>query len=135
MIEFSGADLVLEKNVDDASLRRALASCLNVPEDRVAVIDDVGQYPEPSLADVVGVTSRVSGEFSRLVSIQSKTLELPYDRLLAPLQRLCEVLGTRCLAPDDGSDPYVMWLLAPGDHPKLVGVDPVSLDENRYVVA
>jgi hypothetical protein len=134
MIEFDGTDVILEKPVDDAAFRHALASSLEIPEDRIVVIDDVGQYPEPSVADVVCLTSTVSGEFSRLVSIQAKTCSLPQHTLLDFMRKFCELLDTRCLVPDQGPNPYCMWLLVPGEAPRQVGLDPVALDENRYVL-
>ena len=134
MIEFNGTDLIIEKTVDNATFRRALASSLELPEDRVVVIDDVGQYPEPSAADVVCVTSAVSGQFSKLVSIQAETCRLPHDTALDLMRQLCELLDTRLLVPDQGLNPFCMWLLAPGEAPRQVGMDPVAMDEDRYVL-
>jgi hypothetical protein len=134
MIEFDGTDLIIVKMVDNATLRRALASSLAIPEDRIAVIDDVAQYPESSVADVVCVTSPVSGQFSKLVSIQTKTCRLPHDSSLDLMRQICEPLDTRCLVPDEGLNPYCMWLFVPGEAPRQVGLDPVAMDEDRYVL-
>jgi len=57
MIEFDGIDLIIEKPVDKTNLRRALAASLGVPEERISVIDHVGQYPDSSAADIVCVES------------------------------------------------------------------------------
>ena len=71
-----------------------------------------------------------------MLSIQVERLALPYDTHAQMMQRLCEVLGTQCLVPyDDDVDPYSMWSVSPGDQPRKVSLDPVALNEGRYVIA
>jgi hypothetical protein len=73
MIEFNGIDIILQHRLDDDCVRRTLAAALRVPEGRVALIDDVSDYPNAGDADVVGVASSVGGEFTHLLSIQPNT--------------------------------------------------------------
>ena len=135
MIEFSGIDIILERQINDTSIRQALAASLGVPENRVIVIDDMSKYPESAAADVVCVTSSVEGEFIQLLSVQAGRLLLPYDEPLALIQSLCELLGTRCLAPDDDADPYCMWLISPGTARGRIQIDPIAFDDDRYVIS
>jgi len=132
MIEFKGIDLVFQRLTDHASLRRALAGSIQVPEDRVSVIDDPSQYPDRAAADVVGVATPLEGNYSTMVSIQNEPMVLPYDSPLSLVQRICELLDTQCLAPDEGVDPYVMWLVTPRTTAQRVQLDPVALDEGHY---
>jgi len=135
MIEFSGIDIVLERQINDAGIRQALVASLGIPENRVIVIDDTSKYPESAAADVVCVISSVEGEFTQLLSVQTGRLLLPYDAPLALIQSLCEALGTRCLAPDDDADPYCMWLISPGTTPGRIEIDPIAFDDDRYVIS
>jgi len=136
MMEFNGLDLLVEKPIDEAALCRAIAATLGVPEGRVTVIDDISNYPASEDADVVCVVSSVEGEFSLLVSIQVNKLALPYENTVALTQCLAEQLSAACLIPDeDDVDPYNMWLVLPGSEPRRVGVDPVALDQDRYVIS
>ena len=134
MIQFTGVDVILEDDLSDPVVGRAVASFLGVDAVRVAVIDHGDEYPDHASADVVCVTAGVAGELSRLVSIQTAPIALPDQTSLDARQRLCELLRTRCLIPDEGPDPYCMWLLAPGMPPRQVGVDPDALEEGRYVL-
>src|SRR5262245_17331190 len=114
MIEFGGTDLVVQGPVDRDKVRRALADALGVREDRVAVIADVSMYPDPDTADVVGVCTAIDGDFTDLLSVQLAPLKLKYNTRLELVQRLCELLGTRCLVPIDGeANPYVMYMVSP----------------------
>ena len=135
MIEFHGVDLVIQDRVDDERVRRVVAMALGVAANRVVVIDDVGDYPESDAADVVCVSSAVGGEFSRLLSLQARGLALPYDAPLQLLQRICDLLGTLCLSPDEhDASPYAMWSLRPGAAPAKVTLDPAAQDHGRYVI-
>ena len=99
MIDFDGMDIVIQTPRDDDQVRRALSTALLMPPERVAVINDVGDYPETGAADVVCVTSPVDGEFTRLLSVQVSHQALPYDSREQLMQRICDVLDTRCLVP------------------------------------
>lgn len=136
MIEFNGLDIVVQHRMDDDNTRQALAIALGLPEERIALINDVSDYPEAGAADVVCVSSSVDGEFACLLSLQVEHLTLPYDARGQLLQRLCELLGTQCLVPCDGdADPYIMWSISPGKQPGKVALDAIALDEGRYVIA
>jgi hypothetical protein len=83
----------------------------------------------------VCVSSPVDGEFSQLLSLQAKRRVLPYDEQWQVVQRICDLLDTQCLCPDDQDmNPYTMRLLGPGAAPAKVSLDPVALDEGRYVI-
>jgi hypothetical protein len=135
VIEFKGIDVVAERKIDSAEIRHALMESLSVVEERIIVIYDMGDYPQSGAADVVCVISPVDGEFSSLLSIQTDGLTLPYNGVLELVQRLAEILRTRCLVPDEGLDPYVMWLASPGQPVQRVGLDVAALNEDRYVVS
>lgn len=136
MIEFNGIDIIVQHQMDQERVRRALAAALHVPERRVALIDDMSHYPKAGDADIVCVSSQVEGEFVNLLSIQVDRTTLPYETHAQLMQALCESLGVPYITPDDGDvDPYYMWLVSPGAVPSRVGLDPVAFDEGRYVVA
>jgi hypothetical protein len=134
MIEFKGIDLVFQRLTDHASLRRALVASLQVAEDRVSVVDDMSEYPDRATTDVVGVTTPLEGDYSTMVSIQNEPIALPYDSSLSLVQHVCELLDTQCLAPDEGANPYLMWLVSPKAAARRVALDPVALDEGRYEI-
>jgi hypothetical protein len=135
MIDFDGIDIVVQHRPEDDIVRRALAAVLGVPGARVVVIDDVTDYPEAGAADVVCVCSPLEGEFARLLSVQVERLPLPYESPAHLMQRFSDILDVQCLSPYDGDmSPYVMWSFSPGKPPGKVALDPVALDEGRYVV-
>jgi hypothetical protein len=41
----------------------------------------------------------------------------------------------RLLAPDDGVNPYLMWLLVPGAPRRKVSLDVTAFDEGGYEIA
>jgi hypothetical protein len=136
MIEFNGIDIILQHRLDDDRVRRTLATALRVPEGRVALINDMSDYPNSGDADVVGVASSVEGEFTHLLSVQAEHLTLPYETRAQLMQALAEALGSQYLTPDDDDeDPYFMWLISPGTGRGKVGLEPIALDEGRYVIA
>jgi hypothetical protein len=136
MIEFHGMDIIVQHRMDAAQVRRALAEVLHVPEERVALIDDMDQYPNVADAHVVCMSSRVEGEFAYLLSIQVNRVTLPYETRAQLMQLLSERLGAEYITPDEEDvDPYVMWHVTPGGMPGRVGLDPVAFDEDRYVIA
>jgi hypothetical protein len=136
MIEFNGIDIIIQHQVDEGRVRRALAAALHVPEGHVALINDISHYPKAGDAEIVCVSSQVEGEFANLLSIQVDRTPLPYDTHAQLMQALCERLGVQYITPDDDDvDPYVMWFVSPGAVPRRVGLDPIALDEGRYVIA
>jgi hypothetical protein len=135
MIEFNGIDILVRHRPDDASVLRALAAALGVPEGRVALIDDVSEYPKPDAADVVCVSSSLEGDFTGLLSIQVEHLTLPYDTREQLVQRLCELLDAQCLIPEEEENPYIMWLVSPEAASCKIALDPIAFDEGQYVIA
>ncbi len=135
LIEFRGVDIVVERQVDDVRVRLALAQSLLVSEHRVAMIGEIENYPERRTADVVCVASPVEGDFSRILSIQTERLTLPYDTTVELVQRLGRILQTRCLVPNEGLDPYVMWLVSPDGSSERVELDVAAFDEDRYILS
>ena len=128
MITFGGIDVILGAARETDALRRAVASVLAVPAERVAVIEDIGAYPPAALADVVLVVTR------QLVSIQTEPRHLAYpteDELLA---RLAAELDGELLAPEEGANPYLVRRFRPGEAPSIVSLDPVAYDDARYGV-
>lgn len=135
MVEFRGIDVVIERVASDDEIKTALASALSVSQERVAVIDDVAKYPEVSAADVVCVVSPTRGGFASILSIDATCITLPGEDNFGPAQGIAENLRTRCLIPDDGPNPYVMWLISLNQSPRQVSLDVAALDEDRYVIA
>jgi hypothetical protein len=101
MIDCNGMDIVIQHDLGDEVVRRALAATFLVPEGRISIIDDVGDYPRSGDFDVVCVSSQVEGEFARLLSIQSNHVALPYETRAQLTQALCEHLGIQYITPDD----------------------------------
>ena len=136
MIEFSGMDIIVKQPMPDEHVRQALASALRVSPERIALIDDVSHYPDRQDVDIVCVSSSVEGEFAQLISIQVGRATLPYETTAQLMQLICEQLGTQYITPDDENEnPYVMWVVSPGALPRRIGLDPVALDNGRYVIS
>ena len=74
MIDFEGVgvDVVVEQDVDDGLVRRALGVVLAVPEAWVVVIHDVSEYPKRDAADWSSSLLRSGGQFARILSIQTE---------------------------------------------------------------
>jgi hypothetical protein len=134
MIRFSGVDIVLHRRLGADPIRRGIAAALSVETAKVSVIDDVAHYPERAAADVVCVTTAISGDFAEVVSIQCEPKELPFASILEVVQRESSALGTAVLAPDDGPDPYVMWLVQPHLAPRQVSLDAAAFEDDRYEI-
>lgn len=132
MIEFSGIDIVLDRMAGDDQLRNAVAATLSIEAARVAVIHDMADYPEGEAADVVCVLTQASGEFIQVVSIQCEPVTLRDAAILDVVGRLSSVLHARILAPDEGPDADLMWLLEPGRAPVRVELDADALDGGAY---
>jgi len=126
-------DVVAEKPVGTETLKRVLAKVLSVSARRIAVIDDMANYPERTSADVVCVITPVAGQYSVMLSIQCNPLDLA-DGPIELGQRLAVELGFRFLLPDDGPDPYVMWMVQPDAPAQTVFLEPEALDGERYVI-
>jgi hypothetical protein len=134
MTSLVGFDLVVERVVDAEVIRAALAKVFALPAERISIIDDLANYPERGAADIVCVVSPVIGEFAALLSIQSEPLQVPAETPLDVARVLAAVLGTRCLLPRDGVNPFLMWLVLPDSTASGVALDPEALAEERYVI-
>lgn len=134
MIVFSGIDIVIDVRLRPDQIRDAVASAVSVPARRVAVIYDLAKYPARESADVVCVVSGAAGHFVELISLQCEPMTLPFLHALDVVARFCSTVRVKALAPDDGPDPYLMWLVEPDRPPSQVAVDPAALDDHRYVI-
>jgi hypothetical protein len=132
MIMFSGIDILLDQTLGRDQLCHGVSAVLSVPAARVAVIHDVAQYPERGTADIVCVVTPTTGDFVELVSIQCETMVLRDVTVIDLVQRLASQLQAKILAPVDGPDPYLMWLVEPHREPRHVGLNVAALDQNRY---
>jgi hypothetical protein len=136
MIVFEGVDVIVQHPIHNDDTRRALAVTLGVPEDRIAIIENVTGYPDTGAADIVCVSSPVNGDFAGLLSVQVGHLEVAFESITQLIQRFSGLLSTPCLIPDeDSANPYLMWSIAPGSVPRRVALDPLALEEGRYVIA
>lgn len=104
---------------------------MSVDAARVAVIRDV---PEREVADIVCVVTPTSGDFVELVSIQCAPMELRIVGVLEVVQHLASVLQAKILAPDEGPNPYLMWLVEPDRQPRRVALNEAALENDRYEV-
>jgi hypothetical protein len=130
-------DLVLEHHQDAADLRRALSVCTGVAEERIAVVDDITELLMRDSADVVCIRYAFpGGEFVEKLSLDGD-LMVHYESELRALECLCEKLRTRGLTPVDEPDPYLFWLISPGEETRQVAVDVDAYDdeEERFVLA
>ena len=134
MILFSGVDVVVDRRLGDDEIRECLAQATPVGKERISVIDDVANYPAQSAADIVCVVTPNPGQFSLVLSIQCEPLELPGERTADLIHQLATILEAKILMPDDGDDPYVMWLVQPNAAPKRVALDEAAFDEDRYEI-
>jgi hypothetical protein len=134
MTVFSGVDVVIDRQVGEDEIRESLAHVLPIDAARISVIDDVAKYPERTAADIVCITTSSAGEFAQVLSIQCEPVELPGRSTADVLQQLATTLNAKLLMPDEGDDPYVMWLLQPRLAPRRVALDEAALDEDRYEI-
>jgi hypothetical protein len=134
MTVFSGVDVVIDRKLDDDEIRECFARVFAINAARVSIIDDVAQYPERTAADIVCITTLNPGEFVQTLSIQCQPIELPERSVADVLQQIASLLNVRLLMPDEGEDPYVMWLLQPRLAPRRVALDVAALDEDRYEI-
>jgi hypothetical protein len=83
MIEFNGIDMIVLHRMADTVVCRGLTAALHVPESRVALIDDVSDYPESGDADVFCVSSSVDGEFTVCCLFKPIDSRCPMIRVLS----------------------------------------------------
>lgn len=133
-MEFRGVDIVIEKAASDAALRAAVSRGLGVPVDRIVVINDITKYPAKDQAEVVCVVSPVSGHFALLLSVQSDPIQVDVTTPFEFVQEVANDLQMKCLTPDLGDNPYLMWLIEPRSSPQRVAMDTDALDRGVYVV-
>jgi hypothetical protein len=134
MIQFDGIDLVSSRSIPAPLIRRGLGIALGVPAERISVIDDVAKYPHPGQANVVCVISALRGDFPLMISIQCQPMAIDVMDALGLAQQISSQLGIALLAPDQGPDPYVMWLVQASAPPVRVSLDAEAFDDNRYRV-
>lgn len=131
---FKGVDLLIDCLASFDSLKVALETSLGVARERIFVISDMADYPRRNKADLVCVVTSLKGEFHALLSLQTDGIEADYSTLSEPIQRICNILGCRCLLPDVGPEPYSMLLLSDNMPPERVELDPEALDQGRYIL-
>ncbi len=134
MIDFAGIDLLADRAIAAPPIRRGVAEALSIDVQRVAVIEDISQYPKPGLADVVCVVTTTQGDFSQLISIQCAPLKLLARDVLELVQKLATSWGAGLLAPAGGPNPYIVWFIAPATPARQASLDEASFDEERYVL-
>jgi hypothetical protein len=134
MMTFRGVDLILEHSVDTEKLRQALQSVFAVPAECISIINDITQYPKQEDAQIVCVMTPVAGDFTLLLSIQANLVLKGSEDMLALVQLICNDLGCRCLTPDEGPDPYTVWVITPYAPPQRAQLDVMQLDQNRHVL-
>ncbi len=135
MIDFAGVDLIIEKAGNVGVIRGALAKVFALPAHRISIIDDLANYPERNAADIVCVVTPIAGEFAAILSIQNAKMYVPADTLVDVARRLASALGTRCLLPQEGVNPYLMWMVLPDSTASAVALDPDALADERYVLS
>jgi hypothetical protein len=131
---FKGVDLLIDCWASSDSLKVALETSLGVARERIFVIRDLADYPRHNKADLVCVVTPLKGEFHTLLSLQTDGIEAEYNALPGLIQRVCNILGCRCLLPDVGPEPYSMLLLSDNMPPERVELDPEALDQGRYIL-
>ncbi len=134
MISFNGMDIFLERQVSSSALAGGLAELLGTLEQHIFLIESLHHYSETSAKDVVCVVSLVEGQFPFSLSVYCTQRDLPYESVLELIRRFAEVFETRCLTSDDDVNPYTRWLAEPGRPTRKVYLEPVALDEGRYVL-
>lgn len=106
----SGTDVLFDRMIDHTRLREAVARAMSIPADRVAVIDDIANYPKRADADCVCLTTRPGGEFPMRVAIDCEdTCAAVKVQDLAV--QLAVSAHSRCLVPDSSPNPYSMILI------------------------
>lgn len=133
MITFDGIDLIFECAISDSELRGAISDVFFTEPDRIALISDLADYPSNSLEMIVCVISKVTGQFTSLVSIRCST-ELNYDEKLEPVQRLANKLNVSCITPTEDINPYLMYHVKPNGKVEQVSLD-VDADEDQYILS
>lgn len=118
-------DFYLDRVVSETDIRKTIAHVLGIQEIQVQVVDDaeeLNQAYEIRLKRTI-----YGGQFPlRIEPWYGKASSLDMD---AVLQKTCELLEARCLAPDNSQNPYAYILYCPGQSPQKKFVDVKALDE------
>jgi hypothetical protein len=125
-------DLVVERHLSSQEISDGIAKVLSIEPTRVAVIEDMAEYPNRAAADVVCVATPALGQFAQVLSIQCRPMAV--GSYIEVSQRVADTLKVAVLVPSEGSDPYVMWLVRPNIGPELVSLNAAALDDDRYIV-
>ncbi len=61
-------------------------------------------------------------------------MKLPFADVLEVAERLSSAFETKILAPSDGPDPYLMWLVQPDFPRRHVSIDEAAFENERYEI-
>lgn len=130
----SGFDLILEKKVSKTELKKAISESFNIPEQSIVITDD---YIDTPLTDDVRLwcmENETQGDFLLVCQffIRDKSIENCPEIIS---KKISYVLASRCLIPDDSSNPLTWIMVSPDGSEKPVILDSDELDDDRYVIS
>ena len=136
MMKFAGVDILIDRRVEANEVQACLAKVFGLDVGRVAVIDDIANYPDRSIADLVCTRSVLEGDFVCLLSMDSRPKVLEFESMVDLVQAISGTLAAKCLVPDDETlNPYAMWLMEPGCSPTRTFLNVDALEREIYVLA
>lgn len=120
-------NVLIEDRASPSRIRAALAQAFGVDEAEIDTVDAAGAVAPREDVVVQCVYHVMRGQFPLRIDIYVD--QAPADET-GMLQRIANALGQRCLVSDDDTDdPYSMRLIAPGQAPRVVRLDPEALDD------
>ncbi len=127
-------DILLERTVTPSGLRDGIvAAGLAGNAEAVEIVDSMdGVSGKPGVNVVCEQIRRGGGDFPLQLAVYVYDV-LP-NEATEVVARFAQAVGCRCLISDDSEAPYRMLLLAPGELPLVVDVDPNALDEREEYI-
>jgi hypothetical protein len=121
-------EITLQKEIDEATLKGALAAALHVSPDEVSVVDSIENAP--SSFPVVAERRSIGGDFPCHLSLYMGEAFASTDELEGA-RTLCTLLDVQALISDKSLNPYMWLLIDKVAEPRPLEVDQEALDERN----
>ncbi len=129
-------DMIVENVVSDEQLRAVLQKLLNTHGDKIQIIDDYDDFPDPNMLSVVCHKILFKSDFMMMLSIYlfgKASHKIPQiDQFMIDFS---QHTSCKCLLPSENENPSQM-LLFEGTHKETVYIDEDILEcDGVYVLA